>query len=103
MTEAKHKPVAWMMVNPSHLPGSRSLHWVPQNDWHATWEALPLFDQSALDAAVADVRSQYVTALRLAREGYAAEEATGLPVLPQWRERVMALLDAALTAQPELT
>ncbi len=54
--------------------------------------------RTALDglAAVANARSQYVTALRLAREGYASEAATGLPVLPQWRERVMALIDDAL-------
>lgn len=35
-------------------------------------------------------------ALRIAREGYASEAITGLPVLPQWRERTMALIDDAL-------
>jgi hypothetical protein len=34
--------------------------------------------------------------LRVAREGYASEAATGLPVLPQWRERTVALIDGAL-------
>jgi len=38
------------------------------------------------------------TALRIAREGYASEAATGLPVLPQWRERTVAVIDAALGA-----
>jgi hypothetical protein len=36
------EPVAWMMVNPTHLPQSRSLHWEPQQ-WHVTWEAVPLY------------------------------------------------------------
>lgn len=36
------------------------------------------------------------TALRVAREGYASEALTGLPVLPQWRERTVALIDAAI-------
>ena len=35
-------PVAWMMVNPTHLPHSMSLCWQPQN-WHVTWEAVPLY------------------------------------------------------------
>lgn len=48
--------------------------------------------------AVALERDRYRTALRLAREGYASEAATGLPVLPQWRERVLALIDEALKA-----
>jgi hypothetical protein len=38
----RHEPVAWMMINPSHLSGSRSLHWEPQQ-WHITWEAVPLY------------------------------------------------------------
>ena len=48
--------------------------------------------------AVALERDRYRTALRLAREGYASEAATGLPVLPEWRERVLALIDDALRA-----
>ena len=43
-------------------------------------------------------RSEMRTALRLAREGYASEAATGLPVLPQWRERTVALIDEASKA-----
>ena len=43
-------------------------------------------------------RTRSLTALRIAREGYAAEEVTGLPVLPQWRERAIALIDEALKA-----
>jgi hypothetical protein len=39
------------------------------------------------------------TALRIAREGYASEEVTGLPVLPQWRARVLAMIDAHLSAK----
>lgn len=37
-----------------------------------------------------------VAALRMAREGYASEEITGLPVTPQWRARVLAMIDAAM-------
>ena len=46
-------------------------------------------------------RARYRTALRIAREGYASEAATGLPVLPQWRERVIALIDEALEADAQ--
>lgn len=42
----KQEPVAWMMVNPTHLPSSRSLHWEPQ-DWHITWQAVPLYTHPA--------------------------------------------------------
>jgi len=38
------------------------------------------------------------TALRIAREGYTSEAATGQPVLPQWRERTVALIEAGLKA-----
>ena len=61
---------------------------------------LPLYDAAALAAAVAAERERCATALRLAREGYAAEEATGLPVLPQWRARVVAMLDDAIRSAP---
>ena len=44
----------------------------------------------------AQERERFVTALRLAREGYASEAATGLPVLAQWRDRTLALIDAAI-------
>lgn len=54
--------------------------------------------EERLRQAVALERDRYRTALRLAREGYASEEATGLPVLPEWRERVLALIDEALKA-----
>ena len=37
------EPVAWMMVNPTHLPTSRQLFWEPKEDWHITWEAVPLY------------------------------------------------------------
>ena len=40
--ESEPKPVAWMMVNPTHLPNSKSLHWEPQQ-WHISWEAVPLY------------------------------------------------------------
>jgi|JI10StandDraft_1071094.scaffolds.fasta_scaffold1587074_2 hypothetical protein len=43
-------------------------------------------------------RAEMRTALRLARDGYASEAATGLPVLPQWRERTVALIDEASRA-----
>lgn len=46
-----------MMVNPTHLPESRSLHWEPQA-WHITWDAVPLYDKAALDAAVAAERER---------------------------------------------
>lgn len=41
-------------------------------------------------------RDKCLKALLRAREGYASEEITGLPVLPQWRERTLALIDDAL-------
>jgi hypothetical protein len=37
------QPVAWMMINQTHLPNSKSLHWAAQTDWHVTWEAVPLY------------------------------------------------------------
>lgn len=40
---AQAEPVAWMMVNPTTLPGHRSLHWKPQTEWHITWESVPLY------------------------------------------------------------
>ena len=51
------RPRAWMMVNPTHMPESRSLHW-QQQEWHITWEAEPLYDQAAIDAAVAAERER---------------------------------------------
>jgi len=48
-------------------------------------------------AAMDAERERYETALRIAREGYASEAVTGLPVLPKWRERTMALIDGALS------
>ena len=59
-------------------------------------------DGELLDLARAELaelavdRIRFRTALRIAREGYASEAATGLPVLPQWRERVIALIDEAM-------
>ena len=47
-------------------------------------------------AELAADRIRFRTALRIAREGYASEAATGLPVLPQWREHAIALIDEAL-------
>lgn len=47
----KQEPVAWMMVNPTHLPSSRSLHWEPQ-DWHITWQAVPLYTARAIKARI---------------------------------------------------
>jgi hypothetical protein len=41
-------------------------------------------------------REKCLKALLRAREGYACEELTGLPVLPQWRERTLAMIDEAL-------
>lgn len=52
----------------------------------------------AFAAGEATARKRCETALRLAREGYSSEAATGLPVLPQWRERVLKMLDKALRA-----
>ena len=43
-------------------------------------------------------RAEMRTALRIAREGYTSEAATGQPVLPQWRERTVALIEAGLKA-----
>ena len=39
---AEQEPVAWMMVNEEH--GHKpTLHWKPQEDWHITWKAVPLY------------------------------------------------------------
>ena len=38
----EQEPVAWMMVNEEH--GHKpTLHWKPQEDWHITWKAVPLY------------------------------------------------------------
>ena len=58
--------------------------------------ALPDENITAMTERVIAERDALRKALRLAREGYASEAATGLPVLPQWRERTMALIDEAL-------
>ena len=63
------------------------------------------YTQAEVDAlvaqAVAQARKACETALRVAREGYASEAITGLPVLPQWRERTIALIDEALSARTQ--
>ena len=48
------------------------------------------------ELVLAQERERFITALRLAREGYASEAVTGLPVLAQWRDRTLALIDAAI-------
>lgn len=48
-------------------------------------------------AQIAD-RARYRAALRIARERFASEAATWSPVPPQWRERVIELIDEALHA-----
>ena len=58
--------------------------------------ALPDENITAMTERVIAERNALRKALRLAREGYASEAATCLPVLPQWRERTMALIDEAL-------
>lgn len=37
------EPVAYMMVNKTHTELTPSLHWKPQQGWHITWEATPLY------------------------------------------------------------
>ena len=51
-------PRAWMMVNKKYGL-TPSLHWEPQNRRDVTWQAEPLFDKAALDAAVDAEREQY--------------------------------------------
>ena len=42
LAEPEQEPVAWMMVNKKH--GHKpTLHWTPQEDWHITWKAVPLY------------------------------------------------------------
>lgn len=83
------RPRAWMMVNPTHLPESRSLHWEPQDEWHITWEAVPLYDQAAIETAAED-------AARVARDAEAqywhgmVERLTAQA--DEWNRRYMALL-----------
>jgi len=36
------EPVAYMMVNKTHKHAP-CLHFTPPEDWHATWEAVPLY------------------------------------------------------------
>jgi hypothetical protein len=41
------EPVACMMVNRTHKIAP-SLHWHPVNDWHITWEPVPLYAPASL-------------------------------------------------------
>lgn len=69
---------------------------VCDGEWHA--EDCELGQEVSRRLKAEDAVAKLRTALRIAREGYASEAATGLPVLPQWRERTVALIDAALGA-----
>ena len=87
--ERQVRPRAWMMVNPTHLPESRSLHWEPQKEWHITWEAVPLYDQAALEATADD-------AARVARDAEAHYWRSMVERLTaqadEWNRRCMAML-----------
>jgi hypothetical protein len=69
---------------------------VCDGEWHA--EDCELGNEVAQRLKAEKAVAQLRAALRLAREGYASEAITGLPVLPQWRERTMAQIDEALGA-----
>lgn len=69
---------------------------VCDGEWHA--EDCELGNEVARRLKAEKAAAQLRAALRLAREGYASEAITGLPVLPQWRERTMAQIDEALGA-----
>ncbi len=62
---ANIQPVAWMMVNHAHPQSTKSLHFVPPTHWHITWKAEPLYDQAALDAAVAAERERCAVVLEM--------------------------------------
>lgn len=48
------------------------------------------------------VRNPVLGALVLARDGYASEAATGLPVLEAWREQTVRKLNVAIDAMQRL-
>jgi hypothetical protein len=47
-----------MMVNPTNPRLTPSVTLTPETGWHFTWEARPLYDQAAVDAAVAAERER---------------------------------------------
>jgi hypothetical protein len=53
-----------MMVNPTNPRLTPSVTLTPETGWHFTWEARPLYDQAAVDAAVAAERERIGVALR---------------------------------------
>lgn len=82
-------------------PADPSVHEPPRcpvcdGEWHT--EDCELGQEVSRRLKAEEAANKLRTALRVAREGYASEEITGLPVLPQWRERTMALIDTALGA-----
>ena len=79
-----------------HLNGRPAGDWV-QEVYRLREENFRLAAGQCTSASADEAeRNALRKALRLAREGYASEAATCLPVLPQWRERTMALIDEAL-------
>jgi hypothetical protein len=43
LEQQEQEPVAWMMVNKTLTPTARCLYWKPQEDWHITWDSVPLY------------------------------------------------------------
>jgi hypothetical protein len=104
LAQPEQEPVAWQHKQPvcdasgiligygAWEEGRGLEHWPTR----ALYASVPA--QSAELAAVAAECTRLRAALRIAREGYASEAATGLPALPQWRESTIALIDDALDA-----
>ena len=42
------KPVAYLMVNREFPQLAPSLHYEPKDDWHITWESVPLYSLDQL-------------------------------------------------------
>jgi hypothetical protein len=70
-TQDSPKPVAWLMVNPTHPRLTPSVTLTPETGWHITWKSCPLYDQAAIDAAVAVERERWHPAAEKARAALA--------------------------------
>jgi hypothetical protein len=66
-------------------------------EWHA--EGCELGQEVARRLKAERAAGKLRAALLIARDGYASEAITRRPVLEQWRERTMALIDEALKTE----
>jgi hypothetical protein len=92
-TQDSPKPVAWMMVNSTNPRLTPSVTLTPETGWHITWEALPLYDQAAVDAAVAAERERCKRIIQLNqyRNGHHTHEGT---TMGHYDVRMIAEIDS---------